>query len=90
MNRLETVGETLRAALNAIATVEPDWLRAWVPKDWFERYGRAVEEYRLPKGIPARQAYAQTIGSDGIELLITVWAETSPAYPSFITFVELK
>jgi len=34
-----------------------------------------VEEYRLPAGIPARQAYAQTIGSDGMELLKAVWAE---------------
>jgi len=50
---------------------------AWVPKDWFERYGRAVEEYQAPACIPARQAYAQTIGSDGMELLIAVWAETS-------------
>lgn len=89
LNRLETVGETLRSALNAIATVEPDWLRAWVPKEWFERYGRAVDEYRLPKGIPARQAYAQTIGSDGMELLIAVWAETSPTYLRRIPAVEI-
>ncbi len=50
LNRLEGVGETLRAALNDLATVAPDWLRSWVPEEWFERYGRAVEEYRLPKG----------------------------------------
>ncbi|GAA6614403.1 hypothetical protein NUACC26_001800 [Scytonema sp. NUACC26] len=48
LNRLENVAETLRAALNAIATVAPDWLRGWVPQEWFERYGRAVDEYRLP------------------------------------------
>lgn len=87
--RLETVGETLRSALNAIATVDPDWLRAWVPKDWFERYGRAVDEYRLPKGIPARQAYAETIGLDGMELLIGVWADISPTYLRRIPEVEV-
>ncbi len=48
LNRLENVAETLRAALNAVATVAPDWLRGWVPQEWFERYGRAVDEYRLP------------------------------------------
>lgn len=48
LNRLEGVGETLRAALNDLATVAPDWLRSWVPEEWFERYGRAIEEYRLP------------------------------------------
>jgi len=48
------VGETLRAVLNALATVAPDWLRSWVPDEWFDRYERAVDEYRLPKGIAAR------------------------------------
>src|SRR3712207_2947319 len=31
LNRLELLAETLRAALNAIATVAPDWLRGWLP-----------------------------------------------------------
>jgi transposase len=47
LNRLEGNGETLRAALNAIATVAPEWLRSWVPPEWFERYSWAVDEYRL-------------------------------------------
>src|SRR5262249_45110305 len=38
LNRIETVAETLRAALNALATVTPEWLRAQVDADWFERY----------------------------------------------------
>lgn len=54
LNRLESVAETLRAALNTIATVAPEWLRSWVSSEWFERYGPAVEEYRLPKGIADR------------------------------------
>ncbi|MEM1367456.1 MAG: transposase, partial [Cyanobacteria bacterium P01_H01_bin.15] len=73
LNRLESVGETLRAALNDLATVAPDWLREWVPQEWFDRYSRAIEEYRLPKGIPARQAYAETIGRDGMQLLSTIY-----------------
>jgi hypothetical protein len=71
LNRLELIGETLRAALNELATVAPEWLQSWVPGEWFERYGRLVDEYRLPKGIEARQAYAQRVGSDGITLLVT-------------------
>ena len=31
MNRLELVAETLRATLNALATVAPAWLQAWRP-----------------------------------------------------------
>lgn len=40
--------------------------------------------------IPARQAYAQTIGSDGMELLIAVWAETYTAYLRQIPAVEIQ
>ncbi len=72
LNRLESVAETLRAALNAVATVVPEWLRSWVPHEWFERYGRALEEYRLPKGVTARYKLAETIGNDGMQLLIAM------------------
>jgi transposase len=47
LTRLELVGETLRTALNALALVAADWLRAQVDSTWFERYGTRVEEYRL-------------------------------------------
>ena len=40
LNRLDRVGETLRAALNQVATVAPDWLRGVAPPAWHERYGR--------------------------------------------------
>ncbi len=48
LNRLELVGETLRAALNELATVAPDRLRGAVPGAWYERYARRVEDGRLP------------------------------------------
>ena len=78
-----------RAALNTLATVAPDWLRSWVPSDWFDRYGRAVDEYRLAKGITARQEYAETIGSDGMQLLIAVYAETTPQWLRQVPVVEI-
>jgi len=69
LNRLELVAETLRAALNAVATVAPDWLQAITPLAWYERYSRRIEESRLPKATAAREAYAQTVGEDGFLLL---------------------
>lgn len=80
LNRLEGVGETLRAALNALAVVAPDWLQQWVPADWFERYGRPVEEYHLPKGVAARQQYAEQIDADGATLLAALDDPTVPAW----------
>jgi len=69
MNRLELVGETMRAALNAIATEVPLWLRQVAPSEWYERYGRRIEDYRLPKSQEKRAAYAQRVGEDGFQLL---------------------
>ncbi len=47
LNRLESVGETLRAALNAVATVAPEWLREQTAAEWFDRYSTRIEESRL-------------------------------------------
>jgi transposase len=58
LSLLELVGETLRATLNDLATVAPEWLRTVAQPEWFERYVHRVEEYRLPKAKPAREAYA--------------------------------
>ncbi len=76
LNRLERVGETLRAVLNDLAAVVPDWLRAQVPPDWYERYGDRVENYSLPKTEAARQELATLIGSDGQKLLQAIDAAT--------------
>src|SRR6516164_7525719 len=64
LSRLECVGETLRHALNVLAEVAPDWLRAQVQSDWVERYAQRVEEYRLPKSKAEREHYANQVGAD--------------------------
>src|ERR1043165_6703142 len=69
MNRLELVAETLRAALNAVATVAPEWLQGLAPLAWYERYRKRIEDTRLPREPAKRDAYAQTVGEDGFHLL---------------------
>lgn len=69
LNRLECVGETLRHALNVLATVAPDRLQERVPTAWFDRYARRFEEYRLPPKKEDRYALAEQIGADGRHLL---------------------
>src|SRR5262245_32683816 len=78
LNRLEQVAETVRAALDALAVADPEWLRARAPADWFERYGRRVEEYRLPQGRAVREALARQVGEDGLRLLADVFAPRRP------------
>ena len=69
LNRLERVGETLRAALNSLAVVAPVWLQALAPPEWYDRYSHRVENYHLPKTDEARKALAAVIGADGQTLL---------------------
>src|SRR5215218_1458788 len=69
LNRLELLGETLRAALNELATMAPDWLRGVAPRTWYERYARRVEDGRLPRAAAEREAYARAVGEDGFALL---------------------
>jgi transposase len=69
LNRLELVGETLRAALNEIAAVAPDWLRGTAQEARFKRYAHRVEDDRLPRTATEREAYARMVGADGFALL---------------------
>jgi transposase len=78
LNRLEMVVETMRAALNQMATVAPDWLAQVSIPEWFERYSRRAEQSRLPTGTKAREAFAARVGEDGFGLL-KLLAEHQPA-----------
>jgi len=69
MNRLELMAETLRATLNVLATVAPEWLQNFAPPEWYQRYANRVEGSRLPRGGKARQEYAEQVGRDGADLL---------------------
>jgi transposase len=80
MNRLELVAETLRAALNELATVAPAWLQAMAPLAWYERYGKRIEDTRLPQGQASRDAYAQMVGEDGFALLDALEAAATPEH----------
>jgi transposase len=89
INRLECVGETLRAALNSLAVVVPDWLRAQVPEEWYERYESRIEEYLLPKEATKRHAMAEQIGADGWHLLTAIYDSSAPAWLREVPAVEV-
>jgi len=89
LNRLECVGETMRAALNALAVAAPEWLKERATEEWFARYARPVEEHDLPKGLSARKDYAELIGKDGIRLLSWIAAEDAPEWLGEVPAVGL-
>src|SRR3954465_8481073 len=78
LNRLENGGEMLRAALNSLAAAAPDWLAQQAEHGWIDRYGRRVEDDRLPKGEVARRDRAESIGADGHRLLAAVYDPAAP------------
>lgn len=80
LNRLEFIGETLRAALEALATAAPDWLRVSMDPAWQERYGARVDAYRLPTDEQERRTLAQQIAADGYRLLEAVFSPAAPAW----------
>jgi len=80
--------ESLRAALNVLATVDPDWLAAWVPKNWFKRYPLRIEEARLVKGRQARIKYLEQVGRDGFELLQNIYAARDHSYLAALPAAE--
>ena len=69
MNRLELVTETMRAALNEVATFAPEWLSKAALPEWFVRYGARAEQSRMPRTDKAREDYARQVGRDGFRLL---------------------
>jgi transposase len=79
LSNLECVGETLRAALNEIAAVAPDWLVQQITGDWLLRYEHRVENYRLPREKSKRKVLAEQIGADGLHLLQALEHPEAPA-----------
>jgi transposase len=88
LNRLELVAETLRATLNALATVAPDWLRGSAPVQWYERDSKRIEEAHLPTEETKRHAYAQTVGADGFHVLDALEASEAPAEVRALPMLE--
>ena len=89
MNRLECVGETLRHALNQLATVADEWLLTVVDRDWSERYSIRFEQYRLPKSETEKQRLLLTIGCDGHHLLSALYDPLSPEWLRQLKAVEI-
>ena len=68
LSNLECVGETLRAVLDDLATLAPDWLAKQISPDWFERYSHRVENYRLrhPPKASAQHWHSRSVLTDCI------------------------
>jgi len=91
LTRLGVVGETLRHALNSLAVVAPDWLRAQLQPTWagwVERYGYPFTDYRQPRAAAAQATLAEAIGGDGRCLLGAIYDPATPPWLREVPAVE--
>ncbi|WP_157472705.1 transposase [Frankia sp. EAN1pec] len=89
LNRLEFVGETMRAALEALAGAAPGWLTGVVEPGWDRRYQARVESYRLPASAAGRAELAVTVGRDGFALLTALGAADAPVWLRQVPAVDV-
>jgi transposase len=78
INRLECVGEAMYHALHTLLQLDASWVRKTFPADWLMRYGSRFDDFRLPNELSKRHALAEQIGRDGLTLLTTLYASTTP------------
>jgi transposase len=88
LNRLELAGETIRAALEALAAAAPGWLAGVIDASWQRVYGQRIDSLRLPEGKTARDELAVQYGRDGYYLLEQAGAPGAPGWLKDLTAVE--
>ena len=80
LNRLELAGETLRAALEALAVAAPGWLAGVIDESWQQVYGARIDDLHLPGSQAGRQDLMVRYGKDGYYLLEQVHGPGAPAW----------
>jgi transposase len=80
LNRLELAGESLRAALEALAVAAPHWLTEAIDPSWQDVYGARIDNLHLPESATRREQLMVGFGRDGYHLLDQVYAPGAPGW----------
>jgi len=81
LNRLELAGESVRAAVEALATAHPHWLAHRIcVSDWTARYGTPMTAWRPPASKARQDELAIGYARDGYALLEAVHDKTAPTW----------
>jgi transposase len=90
LNRLELAGESVRAALEALAAAHPDWTAQVLEvSEWTGRYGSPVTSWRPPASKKKQDELAVAYARDGYALLEAVFSPSSPAWLAEIPAVQV-
>jgi nitroreductase len=88
VNRLELAGESVRAALEALAAAAPGWLAGVIDASWQQVYGQRIADIRLPDAKARRAELAVRYGRDGYYLLRAVHAPGAPGWLAGLPAVQ--
>ncbi|KPI17338.1 hypothetical protein OV450_8018 [Actinobacteria bacterium OV450] len=90
LNRLELAGESVWAALEALAVAAPLWLAGQIDvAEFAERYGPRINGWRMPSSQTKRDRLAQVFGQDAWVLCRAAWAADTPVWIREIEAVGL-
>jgi len=90
LNRLELAGESVRAALEALAAAHPDWLAKRIcVSDFARRYGTPMTSWRPPGSEARRKELAIAYARDGYALLEAVCDSSAPAWLREIPAIDV-
>jgi transposase len=90
LHTIELAGESVRAALEALAVACPDWLAARLcTPDWTRRYGARVDSWRLPAGKAARDELTIQFARDGYALVAACYEDSAPAWARELPAVQV-
>ena len=66
LNRLELAGETVRAALEALAAAVPDWLAGVIGASWQQVYGARIDNCTCPPARPRGRSWRSSTAGTAI------------------------
>jgi hypothetical protein len=81
LNRLELVGESVRALVEALSAAAPDWLAQVIDvPGWSRRYGRRIDSWKMPASKTKKDTLALDYARDGFALLGALYRPDQPAW----------
>src|SRR5882724_9332228 len=90
LHAVELAGESVRAALEALAAACPDWLAARIcAGDWARRYGARVDSWRLPSGRVERDRLTIEFARDGYQLVSACYQDSAPPWARELPAVQV-
>jgi transposase len=90
LNRLELVGESVRALVESLSAAAPHWLAEVIDvPGWSRRYGRRIDSWKMPASKTKQDILALGYARDGFALLGALYTPGEPAWLREVPAVQV-